>query len=324
MQEVQEMQFRSLGGKDPLEKEMVIHSSILAWKIPWTEEPGGLQFMGSQRAGHDWAHILYSFTVWAAREDPMYKWPPYVIYIIPWENQKYFLALVVFFLVMVSVFNHSKGLEWIWCVEHMRCVTISVSKDVRSRSEGCCGKVGRGKQNTSKKQSVKSVLLSICCSGSQLRRTLCDPTNCIQHARPLCPPPFLGACSNSCPLSRWRHPSTSSSAAPFPFAFNLSQHLVLFQWVCSSYQVAKVLEFQLQHQSFQWIFSTCFLWDWLVGSPCSPRDSQQSSPTPQFTSINSLALSRLYGPTLTFMHEYWKNHSFDYRDVCWQSNASAF
>ena len=48
----------------------------------------------------------------------------------------------------------------------------------------------------------------------------------------------------------------------------------------------------------------------LVGSPCSPRDSQESSPTPQFKSINSSALSFLYGPTLTFIHDYWKNHSF--------------
>ena len=44
---------RSLGMEDPLEKEMATHSSVLAWRIPWTEEPGGLQFMGSQRAGHD-------------------------------------------------------------------------------------------------------------------------------------------------------------------------------------------------------------------------------------------------------------------------------
>ena len=49
----------------------------------------------------------------------------------------------------------------------------------------------------------------------------------------------------------------------------------------------------------------------LVGSPCSPRDSQESSPTPQFKSINSSALSFLYSPTLTFIHDYWKNHSFD-------------
>ena len=48
----QEMQVMSLGGEDPLEKEMATHSSILAWRIPWTEEPGRLQFMGSQRVGH--------------------------------------------------------------------------------------------------------------------------------------------------------------------------------------------------------------------------------------------------------------------------------
>ena len=44
---------RSLGQEDPLEEEMATHSSILAWRIPWTEEPGGLQFTGSQRVGHD-------------------------------------------------------------------------------------------------------------------------------------------------------------------------------------------------------------------------------------------------------------------------------
>ena len=53
MQKIQEMQFRSLGQEDPLEKEMATHSSILAWRIPWTEEPGGLQSTGSQRVGHD-------------------------------------------------------------------------------------------------------------------------------------------------------------------------------------------------------------------------------------------------------------------------------
>ena len=47
------MQVRSLGREDALEEEMATHSSILAWRIPWTEEPGGLQSMGSQRAGHN-------------------------------------------------------------------------------------------------------------------------------------------------------------------------------------------------------------------------------------------------------------------------------
>ena len=49
----QETWVRSLGQEDPLKKEMATHSSILAWRIPWTEEPGGLQFMGSQRVGHN-------------------------------------------------------------------------------------------------------------------------------------------------------------------------------------------------------------------------------------------------------------------------------
>ena len=53
-----ETQVQSLGWEDLLEKEMAIHSSILAWKIPWTEEPGTLQSMGSQRVGHDWATSL--------------------------------------------------------------------------------------------------------------------------------------------------------------------------------------------------------------------------------------------------------------------------
>ena len=60
----------------------------------------------------------------------------------------------------------------------------------------------------------------------------------------------------------------------------------------------------------------------LVGSPCSPRDSQESSLTPQFKSINSFALSFLYGPTLTSIHDHWKNHSLDWRVFCWQSNVS--
>ena len=78
--------------------------------------------------------------------------------------------------------------------------------------------------------------------------------------------------------------------SPSPPAFNLSQHQGLFQWVSSSHQIAKILKLQLQHQSFQWIFRVDFLYDWLVLSPCSPRDSQESSPTPQFKKINSSAV----------------------------------
>ena len=112
------------------------------------------------------------------------------------------------------------------------------------------------------------------------------------------------------------HPLSS----PSPPAFNLSQHQGLFQWVGSSHQVAKGLEFQLQCQSFQWIFRDDFLKDWLVWSPCYPRDS----PTPQFEGINSSVLSLFYCPALTSIWDYWKNHSFDHTDLCWQSDVSAF
>ena len=117
-----------------------------------------------------------------------------------------------------------------------------------------------------------------------------------QHARPPCPSPTPGVHPNPCPSSRWCHPTISSSVVPFsscPQSFPASG---LFQSVSSSYQVAKVLEFQLQHQ---WTPRIYLLHDGLVGSPCSPRDSQESSPTPQFKSINSLVLSFLYSPILT-------------------------
>ena len=84
-------------------------------------------------------------------------------------------------------------------------------------------------------------------------------------------------------------------------AFNLSQHQGLFQWISSSNQVAKGLKLQLQ--SFQWIFRVDSLQDWLIGSPCSSRDSQESSPAPHFESINSLALCLLCGPNLTAVHD---------------------
>ena len=74
-----------------------------------------------------------------------------------------------------------------------------------------------------------------------------------QHARPPCPSPTPGVHSNPCSLSWWCHPTISSSVIPYPPALNLSQHQGLFQWIGSSHQVSKVLEFlQLQHQSYQW------------------------------------------------------------------------
>ena len=119
----------------------------------------------------------------------------------------------------------------------------------------------------------------------------------VQHARLLCPSLSSGVCSNSCPLSQWCIQPSHRLSPPSPLALNLSQHRDTFQWVSSL-----VLEFQLHHQSFQWIFRINFLLDWLVWSPCNPRDSEESSPAPQFESINSV-FSLLDGPTFTFTHK---------------------
>ena len=143
----------------------------------------------------------------------------------------------------------------------------------------------------------------------------------LQHARLPCPSPSPGVCSNSCPLSRWCHPTISSSAIPFSSclpsfpasgSFPMSRLFASDGRSTGGSASASVLPMNIQG----W-----FPLDWLIWSPCSPRDSQESSPTP---SISSSGLSILYGPTLTSIHDYWKNHSFDYTDLCRQRNVSAF
>ena len=124
-----------------------------------------------------------------------------------------------------------------------------------------------------------------------------------QHARPPCPSPTPGVHSDSCPSSPWCHPAISSSVVPFsscpqslpaPESLPMSQ---LFAWGGQSTGVS-ALASVLPKKSQGW-------------SPCSPRDSQESSPTPQFKRINSSALSLLHSPTLTSIHDHWKNHSLD-------------
>ena len=140
--------------------------------------------------------------------------------------------------------------------------------------------------------------------------TLCDPMDCSTPGLPVHYQLLEFSQTQVHQVGDAIQPSHPLSS-PSPPAFNLSQHQGLFQWVSSSHQVAKVLEFQLQHQFFQWTPRTDLLWDGLVGSPCSPRDSQESSPTPQLNRINSSALSFLYSPTLTSIHDHWKNHILD-------------
>ena len=172
-----------------------------------------------------------------------------------------------------------------------------------SVSLSCQSRAGMGNFNSS--VWVSSVQFSRLVVSDSLR------PHELQHARPPCPSPTAGVYPNSCPSSQWCHPAISSSVVPFtscPQSLPASEFFPMSQL---SHEVAKVLEFQLQHQSFQWRFRTDFLQDGLVGSPCSPRESQESSPTPQFKNINSSVLSFLYSPSLTSIHDYWKNHSLD-------------
>ena len=148
---MQEVRVQPLGRDDPLEEGTATHSSILSWRIPWTEEPGGLQSMGSQRVGHN-------------------------------------------------------------CAKNFHFQFSSVT-------QSCL--------------------------------TLCDYMNCstlglpVHHQLPEFTQTHIHRVGDAMQPS---HPLSS----PSPPAPNSSQHQGLFQWVSSLHEVAKVLEFQLQHQSFQW------------------------------------------------------------------------
>ena len=144
-------------------------------------------------------------------------------------------------------------------------------------------------------------------SVAQLCPTLCDPMNRstpdlpVHHQLPEFTQTHVHWVSDAIQPS---HPRSS----PSPSAPNPSQHQSLFQWVSSSHELAKVsaLASFSPKKSQGWSPS-----EWTGWISCSPRDSQESSPIPQFKSINSSVLSFLHSPTLTSIHDYWKNHSLD-------------
>ena len=142
----------------------------------------------------------------------------------------------------------------------------------------------------------------------------------LQHARPPCPSPTPRVHSDSPSLTTQTHhsysplrchPAISSSVVPFSSclqslpaseSFPMSQ---LSAWGGKSSGVLALASFLPKNTR------TDLLQKGLVGSPCSPRDSQESSPTPQFKSINSSEISFLHSPSLTSIHDHRKNHSLD-------------
>ena len=146
-----------------------------------------------------------------------------------------------------------------------------------------------------------------CCLVAPSCLTLCDPMDCstpgfsVLHHLPELAQTHVhwvgDAIQPSCPGS------SPSPASTFPSIRVFSSESALrIRW-------RKYWIFSFSISPSNWIFRIDFL---LVWSPCSPEDSQESSPTPQFKSINSSVLSFLYSPALISIHEYWKNHSFDY------------
>ena len=138
--------------------------------------------------------------------------------------------------------------------------------------------------------------------------SLCNPKE--QHTRLLCPSAAPRACSNSCPSSQWCHPTISSSVVPelllqsFPVSgsFPISQ---LFPSGGQSIGVsasASVLPINTQ----DW-----FPLEWTSWISLQSKEHSRVSPTPQIKSINSLVLNFLHSPTLTSIHDHWKNHSLD-------------
>ena len=146
----------------------------------------------------------------------------------------------------------------------------------------------------------------------------------LQHARPSCPSPSPWACPSSCSLNQWCHPTISSSVAVFSFCLqsfpapgSFPKSQLFTSGGQSTRASASALVLPMSIQGWFPLRLTGLIF-------CCLRDSQKSSTGPQFDSINSSALCLLYGPALTTTHDYWKDHSLDYTDLCWQSDVFAF
>ena len=288
---MQDTQVRSLVWEDPLEKEMETHSSTLAWKIPWAEKPGGLQSMGSQRVGHDWATSLTSLLCYQRnrKEAGLGRGKNWTLLILSSAGMT--LSFLWAGICCCECELTSEGgttlsrtaflakaiLEewWRWWLKTLFC---QPSQQLENQSAS----LAHGLPQESAQHSSGAFFLALSWSSLASRPGKASLSFTISQS--LLKLMFIESMIFISPC----HPLSPHS----PPAFNLSQHQGLFQWVGSLHQLAKVLE--LQHQSFQWIFRIYLLYDWLVWSSCSPRDSQESPPASQFKSINSPALSLLY------------------------------
>ena len=144
----------------------------------------------------------------------------------------------------------------------------------------------------------------------------------LQHARLLWPSLSPGVCSNSCPLGQWFYLTNSSSATRFSFCLQSFPKSGSFpvSWVFASSDQSIGSSSSVLPMNIQGWFPLE-----LIGLiSLQSKGLSRVFPAPQVESINSLTLSLLYGPTLTSLHDYEKNHSFDYPELCQQSVVSHF
>ena len=143
----------------------------------------------------------------------------------------------------------------------------------------------------------------------------------LQHARPPCPSPTPGVYPNPCPSSRWCHPAISSSVIPFS-SCPIPPSIRVF-----SNESALQMRWP-KYWSFSFSISPCsehpglisFRMDWL--DLLAVQGTLKSLLQHHSSKVSFLQCSAFFiVPTLTFIHDYWKNHSFDYMDLCWQSNV---
>ena len=315
-----EIQVQSLGQEDPLEEGMATHSCILVWRIQWTEEHGGLQSLGLQRIGYDWTtntftfllfnwviFDLYNFFMYSRRlESPLDS--KEIKSVNPKGNQLW---------TFIERTDAEAEAPILWLPD---AKSWHIGKDLDAGKDW--GQRRRGKQRMRGLNGIiNSVNMLLLFRGSIMSNSL--RPHVLQHASLSCPSTTPRACSNSCPLRLWCHPTISSSVVPFSSclqSFAASGSLLMNHLYSSGgWSIGVSASISILSMNTQ---------DWFplgVTDLISllSEDSQESSPTLQFKSINSSALSLLYGPTLTSICDYWKSHSFNYKDLCWQSNVSA-
>ena len=231
----------SLGWEDPLEKEMATHSSLLAWEIPWTEEPGKLQFKGSKRVKHNSlikpSPSSFCRTLNLAKSQ--YSHPHRVL-----NNT-----------IMLSYLTHSS-------VQSLSRVRLLVTPWIAARQASL--------SITNSRSSLKLMSIESVMPSSHL--ILCRPLLLL----PPIPPSIRVFFNESTLHMKW----------PKYWSFSFS--------IIPSKEHPRLISFRM---------------DWL--DLLAVQGTLKSSPTPQFKSINSSAFSFLHSPTLTSIHDHWKNYSLD-------------